>query len=146
MKIIFHCKVHALLCGHNIEYDDSPSLCNIMCNENMKSGILIDYDFSSSRRQPRMPGTDRTGTIPFMAVELLTDEYWNGSIERLYRHELEAFIWILPFVFLRYQNGKSQRGTLVDQWMTSNYITCYEKSAFQNVCYLKRSVSANPIL
>ena len=132
MKIIFHCKVHALLCGHNIEYDDSPSLCNIMCNENMKSGILIDYDFSSSR-QPRMPGTDRMGTIPFMAIGLLTDEYWNGSIERLYRDELEAFIWILPFVFLRYQNGKSQRGPLVDQWVTSNYTACAEKkSGFQH--------------
>ena len=148
MKIIFHCKVHALLCDHDIEYDDSPSLCNIMCNGNMKSGVLIDYDFWSSLRHPWVPqaGTNRTGTIPFMAVELLTDKYWNGSIERLYRHDLEAFIWILPFVFLRYQNGKSQRGTLVDQWMTSNYITCYEKkSTFQNVCYLKRSVSANPI-
>ena len=69
-----------------------------------------------------------------MAVGLLKDEYWNGSIERLYRHDLEAFIWILPFVFLRYQNGKSQRGTLVDQWMTSNYIACRkEKNDFQYV-------------
>ena len=62
-----------------------------------------------------------------MAIELLTDEYWNGSIERLYRHDLEAFIWILPFVFLRYQHGKSQQGTLVDRWMTSDYIACRKK-------------------
>ena len=134
MKIIFCCKVHALLCEHNIEYDDSPSLCNIMCNENMKSGILIDYDSLSSQWQPCMPGTDRMGTIPFMAIGLLTDEYWNGLIEQLYWHDLEAFIWILPFVFFWYQNGKSQQGTLVKQWMTSNYITCCkEKSRFQNV-------------
>ena len=105
-----------------------------MYNDKLHCGVLCDYDLSISRQRPRVPGTDRTGTIPFMAVELLTKEYWNGSIERLYRHELEAFIWILPFVFLRYQNGKSQRGTLVDQWMTSDYIACYkEKSAFQNV-------------
>src|SRR5271170_3917635 len=85
-------------------------------------------------------GTNRMGTIPFMAIELLTNEYWNGSIERLYRHELEAFIWILPFVFLRYQNGKSQRGTVVDQWMTSNYISCREKkSAFRNVDDLREN-------
>ena len=138
MKIIFHRKVHTLLWGHNIEYDDSPSLCNIMCNGNMKSGVLIDYDFSlASLRHPcHMPQarTNRMGGIPFMAIGLLKDEYWNGSIERLYRHDLEAFIWILPFVFLRYQNGKSQRGTLVDQWMTSNYIACRkEKISFQNV-------------
>ena len=31
-------------------------------------------------------------------------------------------------VLLCYQNGKSQQqGTLVDQWMTSNYNVCYEK-------------------
>ena len=136
MKIIFHRKVHALLCGHNIEYDDSPSLCNIMCNGNMKSGVLIDYDFSlASLRHPCMPQgrTNRTGGIPFMAIGLLKDGYWNGSIKRLYRHDLEAFIWILPFVFLRYQNGKSQPETTVEQWMTSNYIACRsQKIAFEN--------------
>ena len=100
IKIIFHCTVHALLWSHNIKHDDSPSLWDILCNENMKSGVLIDYDFSSSLRHPCVPWqarTNRTGAIPFMAIELLTDEYWNGSIERLYRHNLEAFIWILPF-------------------------------------------------
>ena len=105
-----------------------------MYNDKLHCGVLCDYDLSISRQRPRVPGTDRTGTIPFMAVELLTDKYWNGSLERLYRHELEAFIWILPFVFLRYQNGKSQQGTLVDRWMTSNYIACRnQKSGFQIV-------------
>ena len=98
-----------------------------MYNDKLHCGVLCDYDLSISRQRPRVPGTDRTGTIPFMAVELLTDKYWNGSLERLYRHELEAFIWILPFVFLRYQNGKPQPRTLVEQWMTSNYIVCREK-------------------
>ena len=132
----FFVAVHALLGGHNIEYGDSPTLWDIMCNENMKSGVLIDYDFSSSLRHPCVPQarTNRTGAIPFMAIGLLNDKYWNGSIERLYRHELEAFIWILSFVFLRYQNGKSQRGTLVDRWMTSNYVACRSyKHGFQNI-------------
>src|SRR5271154_7439111 len=98
-----------------------------MYNPRLQCGVLGDYDLSISRRQLRVPGTDRTGTIPFMARDLLSHEYWNGDIERRYRHELEACIWILPFVFLRYQNGKSQSGTLVDAWMTSDYITCAEK-------------------
>ena len=70
---------------------------------------LIDYDFSSSLQHPCIPQArmNRTGAIPFMAIGLLNDKYWNGSIERLYWHELGAFIWILSFVFLRYQNGKS---------------------------------------
>ena len=98
-----------------------------MYDQDLKCGILIDYNLSISQQQPR---TD-TGTIPFMAIDLLTDEYWNGETVRLYRHELEAFLWMLPFVFLCYQNRKFQRGTPADVWMTSNYITCRkEKSDF----------------
>ena len=109
-----------------------------MYNDKLHCGVLCDYDLSISRRHPRVPGTDRTGTIPFMAVELLTDKYWNGSLERLYQHELEAFIWILPFVFLRYQHGKPQPRTLVEQWMTSNYIVCREKkNDFQSTDHLR---------
>jgi hypothetical protein len=105
-----------------------------MYNENRTCGVLGDYDLSISQRKPRIPGTDRTGTVTFMAITLLTDKYWRGEIQRTYRHELEAFIWILPFVFLRYQNGKSQPGTLVDQWMTSNYTACFNiKSGFLNI-------------
>ena len=94
-----------------------------MYDQSLKCGVLIDYDLSISRQQP---GTD-AGSIPFMAIDLLTDEYWNGEIVRLYRHGFEAFLWVLSFVFLRYQDRKSQRGTPVDGWVTSNYITCREK-------------------
>ena len=92
-----------------------------MYNDNLHCRVLCDYDISISRRHLRVPGMDRTGTILFMAIELLTEEYWNGSIERLYQHELEAFIWILPFVFLRYQNEKSQQGTLVVEKTAGRY-------------------------
>ena len=109
-----------------------------MYNDKLHCGVLCDYDLSISRQRPRVPGTDRTGTIPFMAIGLLTDKYWNGSLERLYQHELEAFIWILPFVFLRYQHGKPQPRTLVEQWMTSNYIVCREKkNDFQSADHLR---------
>lgn len=98
-----------------------------MYNKELGCGVLCDYDLSISRRKSRVPGTDRTGTVPFMAVDLLTHKYWNGDIVRLYRHEFEAFLWILPFVFLRYQNGEPQRKTPVEGWMTSNYITCTQQ-------------------
>ena len=101
-----------------------------MYDQDLKCGVLVDYDLSISRQQS---GTD-AGSIPFMAIDLLNDEYWNGEIVRLYRHEFEAFLWILPFVFLRYQNRKPQRRTPVDEWMTSNYITCrQEKNDFWRI-------------
>ncbi|KAF8195360.1 hypothetical protein BJ912DRAFT_956696 [Pholiota molesta] len=46
-----------------------------------------------------------------MAINLLNDKYWRGEIARVYRHELEAFIWILPFNTCR-------------KWMTSDYEDC----------------------
>jgi hypothetical protein len=105
----------------------------MMYDEDLDCGVLSDFDLSISRR------TDRTGTIPFMAIELLPSIYWQGDIERKYRHELEAFIWVLPFVFLRYQNGQSQRGTPVDVWMTDNYHACaQEKSCFRTGPNLRR--------
>ena len=48
---------------------------------------------------------ERTGMVPFVALDLLTDEYWDDKIDRLYWHDLEAFIRILPWVFLQYEEG-----------------------------------------
>jgi len=78
---------------------------------------------------PVVMGTERIGTIPFMAVALLKKEYWDGKTKREYRHELESFIWILAFVCLRYKDGKAQRGTLVDEWMTSSFRHCRREKA-----------------
>ncbi|KJA25232.1 hypothetical protein HYPSUDRAFT_120560, partial [Hypholoma sublateritium FD-334 SS-4] len=55
---------------------------------------------------PRVSGTARIGTIPFMALDLLVDRHWKGQSTRYYHHELESFVWMLPFVFLAYENGK----------------------------------------
>ena len=83
-----------------------PSVDNMMYDPESKCGVLTDFDLSL--REPRVSGTDRTGTVPFMAIDLLTDEYWEGTIKRYYHHELESFIWVIVFVFLLYQDGKRQ--------------------------------------
>jgi len=93
-----------------------------MYDKSLKSPVLVDYDFSIS---PDFVPRTVMNANPFTAVSLLSDGYWNGEIEREYRHELEAFVWILSFVFLGYQNGlKAQKRTLVDKWMSSKYPTC----------------------
>ncbi len=70
-------------------------------------------------------GIVRTGTIPFMAMELLKNHYWEGNTTWHYYHELEALIWVLPFVFLAYDNGKfDPRTRFIEDWMTSNYDAC----------------------
>lgn len=96
----------------------------MMYNPRDRRGVLVDYDLSIFQHLPRVPRTYRTGTIPFMTIDLLRDKYWDGDAERLFAHELEAFIWILPFVSLRYQDQKAQKNTPVDRWITSDHNAC----------------------
>jgi hypothetical protein len=44
-----------------------------------------DFDLAHVRGKTRPSGTERTGTMPFMALDLLTKEAWEGKVERLYR-------------------------------------------------------------
>jgi len=107
-----------------------------------KHGVLTDFDLSLLQWEPRVFGTDRTGTVPFMALELSTQEYWDGKIKRYYHHELESFIWILPYVFLLYKNRVRQRGTLVDSWRTSDYDTCslYKRQFYSRLAEVEKGV------
>ncbi len=118
---------HAFLWKHGVEHSD-PSLWNVMYHPIRKCGVLTDFDLSIIAWRERVLGTDRTGTIPFMALDLLCKEYWEGKVTRRYHHELEAFIWMLPFVFLGYDNGKlDPKNQFIKDWITSDYLTCMEK-------------------
>ncbi|KJA25248.1 hypothetical protein HYPSUDRAFT_37738 [Hypholoma sublateritium FD-334 SS-4] len=115
---------HAFLWKHGIGHSD-PSTCTVKYHPTRKCGVLTDFDLSAVPWLERAPGTNRAGTIPFMALELLRDEYWEGNIARRYHHELESFIWILPVVFLAYNDGKFDPKTqFIKDWITSDHNTC----------------------
>ncbi|KAF8195424.1 hypothetical protein BJ912DRAFT_956932 [Pholiota molesta] len=101
--------------NNGLEYGDA-CLRNMMYDDSLECGVLTDHDTSISLQDARVLRTDRAGAMPFMALELLTGKYWRGKVARHYRHELEAFIWILAFVFLAYQDKESQRGTLKNEF------------------------------
>ena len=73
-----------------------------MYNEKNKHGVLNDFDLSTimnpGDRNPNRQGLERTGTLPFMAVELLQNEGFDGKVPRRYEHELESFSWVLVCV------------------------------------------------
>ncbi|RDB27951.1 hypothetical protein Hypma_002292 [Hypsizygus marmoreus] len=120
-------KCHSLLWIHGMQRYGDASLLHMLYSPDEGCGFLMDYDLSISSTSVR----DRKGTIPLMALELLHKKYWAGTFKRLYHHELEAFIWILPFVFLRYQDKIPQAEELVTKWMTSDYTQCHkEKCSF----------------
>jgi hypothetical protein len=51
-------------------------------------------------------GNERTGAVPFMAIELLTEQRSAGEIKHVYAHDAESFIWVLVWISLRYEDGK----------------------------------------
>ncbi|KAG2071623.1 hypothetical protein BDR04DRAFT_1098146 [Suillus decipiens] len=57
-------------------------------------GVINDYDLSSFENGSG-GGHERTGMIPFMAIDLLTKKAMWSKAEHLYQHIAESFIWVL---------------------------------------------------
>lgn len=85
--------------------------------------VLNDWDLSVIADRSNNVG-EYTGTIPFLASDLLSSKYWKGEVEVLYRHDLESFVWILLWVFVCYRNGKETVPTGMRGWQTANYASC----------------------
>ena len=66
-----------------------------MWDDRRKVGVLNDFDLAKFAGQAGASGQDNTGTLPFMALDLLSEEGLRGEIPRRYRHEAESFAWSL---------------------------------------------------
>ncbi|TFY79034.1 hypothetical protein EWM64_g4979 [Hericium alpestre] len=123
MKAWFQCvKCHYALWQCGVEHTD-PSIGNLMIDPlKDNKGVLNDWDLATIRVRDKetLPHSERTGTPPFMALDLLTKAYYDGETPRLYRHDLEAFIWILPWVFLQYKNGQ-RAFNILRSWESADY-------------------------
>ncbi|KAG2127932.1 uncharacterized protein EDB93DRAFT_1340894 [Suillus bovinus] len=94
------------------------------------TAVLNDYDLSSFKRDGPT-GLERTGTVPFMAVNLLTPRAIAGEVEHVYAHDAESFIWVLTWICLRYEGGKllSKNRPLEEEWLKLDAFTCAEKKS-----------------
>ncbi|KAG2361220.1 hypothetical protein BDR07DRAFT_76204 [Suillus spraguei] len=119
---------HYTLWGQNFHHRDvnPDNLMVYKSSDGRYIGALHDFDLSSTQDSP--PGRGRTGTVPFVAIELLT----NSKIKHLYRHDAESFIWVLTWVSLRYREGMLlNKGRQLDRWLQVDAIKCRkEKSDF----------------
>jgi hypothetical protein len=114
---------HYRLWTSGVEHNDI-SVKNLMYDkDNENRGILNDYDLAHLNGQQRPSCTERTGTMPFMALDLLAD----GKIERRYRHDCESFAWVLLWICCRYKNGKEIKNPPLREFITHNYRRCFEK-------------------
>jgi len=89
-------------------------------------GVLNDYDLASWDKFPTT-NSDRTGTVPFMALELLRGGL-EQRIPRLYRHDAESFVWVLTYltaVTIEYEGHsvKISRPPDLDPWFKDDFRT-----------------------
>ncbi|KAF8845354.1 hypothetical protein BDN67DRAFT_453696 [Paxillus ammoniavirescens] len=98
-------------------------------------GVLNDCDLASlaSRRSPL--GNERTGAIPFMAIDLLGADGQDGEVKHLYRHDMESFIWAFIWVSCQYKSGQPRSPGPLDVRAKVDASRCVET---------KRSFLANP--
>ena len=80
-------------------YHGDISFINLMYDAsgtNDPMSIVNDFDLASWVNHPTT-NNDRTGTIPFMAIDLL-DGRFDDRIPRLYRRDMESFVWVLAYI------------------------------------------------
>ena len=86
-------------------------------------GMLNDFDLASTEKTAT--GTECTGTIPFMALDLLEDNALEGHINHAYKHDAESFIWVMIWISLQYDDGKPRKhGRPLDTWLKVDAVGC----------------------
>jgi hypothetical protein len=110
-----------------VEHNDI-SASNLMYDKlNGNRGVLNDFDLAHLKGHPRPSGTERTGTMPFMALDLLTKAAGEGKVERLYRHDCESFVWVLLWICCRYFDGQVIPNPPLSQFITADYTQCFRE-------------------
>ncbi|KAI3604003.1 other 1 protein kinase [Moniliophthora roreri] len=67
---------------------------------------LCDWDLSHFTGEPRPAGFSNTGTLIFMANDLLTRQGREGAVTRVYRHDVESLFLVLIWILARFRDGK----------------------------------------
>ncbi|KAF2454800.1 FunK1 protein kinase [Lineolata rhizophorae] len=109
------------LTGNILHRDISEN--NIIITDPEKDGfqgVLIDLDLAKELRTGRSGARCRTGTMEFMAIEVLL------GISHTYRHDLESFFYVLLWLCARrgWEKSNSATGQSTSQlraWYTGNY-------------------------
>ncbi|PVF92559.1 hypothetical protein CPB86DRAFT_744149 [Serendipita vermifera] len=107
-KAVYDCfKCHLALWKHGIYHRDISS-GNLMCKKvgEQVVGVLIDYDLATRARDGSLGNTDRTGTVPFMALDLISEQGLKQRVPHVYRHDAESFFWVLMWIVTQFEGGE----------------------------------------
>ena len=83
-------------------------------------GVLNDYNLAIFKSNTTPSSKTRTGTKPFMAIDLLGQ---NPDVHR-YRHDLESMYYVIVFVTTRYHDSKEIADPPLQEWVDlgENYL------------------------
>jgi hypothetical protein len=105
---------HLALWKNGVHHRDDASASNLMHDK--KDGVTRN---------------EHTGTVPFMARQLLSEKGLAGGIKHVYMHDVESFIWVLMCTNLRYEDGKlREQDRSFDHWLKVNALGCAKKKTF----------------
>ncbi|KAJ7592398.1 hypothetical protein C8J56DRAFT_1161611 [Mycena floridula] len=133
-------RCHFLLWQRGMQHGDI-SVNNIRYNPVTQKGVLNDFDlalFIPDQPSP-LPRRRATGTIPFMALELLDESGWSGEKRHLYRHDLESFAWVLLWICVRFCDGRERPGGPLNRFLANKPQDCYAEKLSQQIVNLTPS-------
>ena len=81
--------------------------------------MLIDLDLAKERDTPPSGARYRTGTMKFMAIEVLK------NTAHTYRHDLESFFYVFLWVIIRHGSkmGREETPSMLEDWYKGTYYT-----------------------
>jgi hypothetical protein len=74
--------------------------------------VLNDLDLAVNADVQRQSSKHRTGTKPFMAIDLLSGE----STVHMYRHDLESLFYVLVWITSRFHDGVEIKNPPLQDW------------------------------
>ena len=122
--------LHRDISENNIIITDSPGISH--------KGMLIDLDLAKERGSMPSGARHRTGTMEFMAIEVLRQR--KGFIHT-YRHDLESFFYV--FLWVCIIHGGSLSGPKLEEvpWrLQSWYKGTYEQIADAKIAQMDKNV------
>ena len=119
---------HVVLWGKGIYHRDiSPPNIMYYRDEDRVVGVLNDWDLATALSASSTPNTDRTGTVPFMASQLLSTQ----NVPHLFRHDVESFMWVFLWVCGCSDGSEKEVPVAPYQtWRCLDMAACMEKRSF----------------
>jgi hypothetical protein len=104
------------------------SLNNLMLRkeDDKVYAVLNDFDLAVSADVKSTSSKQRTGTKPFMAIDLLRPD----PPVHMYRHDLESMFYVLVWTTSRFHNGGEIGMPPLQEWADNDGVTLTEKKSF----------------